>query len=104
MGVFKFGDNTQSIGDYLIEDGFELGSGVLPGQEGYLKAFCGSFYCLWVTFDLDKNKCYMYKEYDCGGKIWSREEDIPKDVLLSVDSFERWCLANVMPEIVDIMN
>lgn len=37
-----------------------------------------------------QEKVYFYDEYDCGGKIWEDEEDIPYDMDIESEKFIEW--------------
>lgn len=83
MGAFREGVTGYTtkyyheIEDFLIKSGYNLDKGPL-GEKGYVKVYSvgeGAYY-VWVTFDLIKEKMYIYKEYGCGGHISSDTLDL----------------------------
>lgn len=61
-------------------------AGNYPGYErGYYHSN-GSEY-LWVTVCFPKRKVFLYNEYECGGRLWERELNIP-DGIYSIDEEE----------------
>lgn len=91
MGIIKDIYSAKSKSNILIELGFLYGKLGAKGENGYTRTFNhNGNECLWVTLDLIAQKLYLYNEYDCGGMIWEREEDIPKDVFEDDDYFLNW--------------
>ena len=91
MGLFK--ESIQSYQHQFLKDlGFEFGIKSGPrGEYGYTKIiYHNENERLWITVDDKSNKLYLYNELDCGGMLWDRIINIPKDVLNNKDEFIDW--------------
>ena len=91
MGLFK--ENIQSYQHQFLKDlGFEFDIRSGPrGEYGYTKTIHhNENEILWITVDDKSNKLYLYNELDCGGMLWDRIINIPKDVLNNKDEFIDW--------------
>lgn len=87
MGRFKDKDTRTPIYNWLIEKGFNEESGA-RGESGLTKVYKqGEIYYVWVTVSFEDKKIYIYKEYDCGGKVDDAAIPIEKDWLKDLDVF-----------------
>lgn len=75
----------------LIDCGFKKGSGP-KGEHGYVNIYSldDDAYNLWVTIDLENRHLYLYKEYECGGEIFSTDYAIEQYLLDNPDLFINW--------------
>ena len=90
MGRFK-NDAYKPNGifnDFLIEQGYKDTSGARD-EKGLTKIYstCNGLYDVWVTINLDKNKIYIYQEYECGGHIADDEIDIEENWKCDLETF-----------------
>ena len=90
MGRFK-NDAYKSediLANFLLEQGYENTSGA-RGEKGLTKIYstCNELYDVWVTINLNDNKIYIYKAYECGGHISDDEINIPEHWKYRLDTF-----------------
>lgn len=88
MGLFKDSINLDSKYAFLLNLGFEYNR---FGKEDYIKTINhNEIEVLWITVNLQERKVYLYNEWDCGGELWSREYDIPEEILSNEKDFVDW--------------
>lgn len=92
MGIFKDSINLGFQYEFLINLGFKYKkSNGINGMSGYVKSINhNEIEVLWITVNPQERKVHLYNEWDCGGELWSREYDIPQDVLESESEFVDW--------------
>jgi len=88
MGRFKGEYVYDPIIKWLLSNGFENDGGPC-GEEGYNRIYSvdNKFYYVWVTFNFNNKKLYIYKEYNCGGCVGSCEVDIADEWMADVNVF-----------------
>lgn len=92
MGIFKDSINLGLQYAFLINLGFKYGerSGA-QGETGYTKTIHhNENETLWITVNPLERKVHLYNEWDCGGELWKRKYDIPKDALSNESDFGDW--------------
>lgn len=92
MGLLKKQTQPKTkIEKELIQYGFEKSHGP-KGEPGYVNTYSleDGQYCLWVTVDLGGRHLYLYKEYDCGGEIFSIDYAIEQYLIDNPELFIEW--------------
>ena len=90
MGRFKNDayKSTNIFNNFLIEQGYEDNTGA-RGEKGLTKIYstCNGLYDVWVTINIDDDKIYIYKEYECGGYIGDDDIHIREDWKCDLETF-----------------
>lgn len=88
MGLFKDNINQDLQYTFLLNLGFKYN---LYGKEDYIKTIHhNEIEILWITVNLQERKVYLYNEWDCGGRLWQKEYNIPQKVLANESDFVDW--------------